>query len=617
MTLLSSLGALCAVAVYWFEAVSAGATILRCLRTRLDDELEYVLAATGVGTTLFLVLLALVQSRSAIRLWVAAALAIVGLSGVVGGRQVWSTLKQLARRARSASGSEKLLYGFIGVVAGFEALCAVAPLTGSDALHYHFAVPLDTVCRGYQPNFFLANSFLTGQNHLLILVGLALGSEKFALGLLVLGGLLAAAASFCLAKHWASGIWPAVTALAFLLTPVVFWQITSSGAPDLWMAFFTALVVLLIARVNRNVPASIALVAGICAGAVAGGKYTGILIVGTMAIALVAQTRSLLHIILFFGGALAAGIWPYGRNWVWSGDPLFPFGGPIFHHLQENSFALATMRAGTGASGRHFGWQFAAMPFFAAFDPAHSGFWQFFGPLCLIYAPLLVLAWHKTALWRSAVIVWMLSSAAIAFTSGMARYLLPVFPIAMAASMAGAYQVQLQNWRVARWFTRASLGGFLLLGCGGLLLYGRQAAEASLGLISREDYLRQRAPDYAKSEFVNRILLRSEGGTALVFFRHLYYLRVPYAYGDPVASWLVDRDRLRTSAEWQEFLRREHIRWIVRAPEFPPTIATPLRELEATGMLTPYASGRVDDIQGMRMQGARSEVQVMILRVAD
>ncbi len=107
------------------------------------------------------------------------------------------------------------------------------------------------------------------------------------------------------------------------------------------------------------------------------------------------------------------------------------------------------------------------------------------------------------------------------------------------------------------------------------------------------------------------------GGTALVFFRHLYYLRVSYAYGDPVASWLVDRDRLRTTAEWQEFLRREHIRWIVRAAEFPPTIATPLPELEATGMLTPYASGRVDDIQGMRMQGARSEVQVMILRVAD
>jgi hypothetical protein len=206
---------------------------------------------------------------------------------------------------------------------------------------------------------------------LFILAGLALGSEKFALGLLFLGGVLAAAASFCLAKQWAPGIWPAVAALAFLLTPIVFWQITSSRAPDLWMAFFAALGVPLIARGDRNAPASIALVAGICAGAVAGGKYTGILLAGTMAIALVAQTKSLLRIILFFRGALAAGIWPYARNWVWSGDPLFPFGGRIFHHLQENSFALASMRADTGAAGKHLGWHLAAMPFCAAFDSAH------------------------------------------------------------------------------------------------------------------------------------------------------------------------------------------------------------------------------------------------------
>jgi hypothetical protein len=157
----------------------------------------------------------------------------------------------------------------------------------------------------------------------------------------------------------------------------------------------------------------------------------------------------------------------------------------------------------------------------------------------------------------------------------------------------------------------------LLLGCGGLLLHGRQAAKASAGLIGREDYLRQRAPDYAKSEFVNRPLEGAEGGRVLVFFRHLYYLRVPYAYGDPQASWLVDRDSLRTTAECREFLRREHIRWIVRAPDYPPAIAAPLRELEATGSLKPFASGRADGIEGMRMQGTHSEVQVTILRVVD
>jgi hypothetical protein len=617
MTLLFSLGALCAVAAYWFVASSAGAAILRLCRIPMGDELERLLTATAVGTALFLVLVAIAQSRVGIRQWIAAAFVALALVGIAGCREVWSSLNRLAGRARNATTGQQLVYTAIGAVAAFEALCAVAPLTGSDALHYHFAAPLVWLRGGYQPNFFLPHSFLTGQNHLFILAGLAVGSEKFALGLLFLGGVLAAAASFCLAKQWASGIWPGLAALAFLLTPVVFWQITSSGAPDLWMAFFAPLGVRLIARVDKNVPASIALVAGICAGAVAGGKYTGILIAGSMAIALVAQTRSLLRIVLFFLGALAAGIWPYARNWAWTGDPLFPFGGRLFQHAQENSFALALIRGDTGAAGQHVGWPLAAMPFFAAFDSEHAGFWQFFGPLCLIFAPLPILAWRKTALWRSAVIIWMLSSVAIAVTSGMARFLLPVFPVAMAAAMAGAYQVQLRNWRVGRWFATISIGGFLLLGCGGLLLYGRQAAKASVGMISREDYLRQRAPDYGKSEFVNRSLQDFGGGTALVFFRHLYYLRVPYAYGDPGGSWPVDPDKLRTSADWREFLRREHIRWIVRSPDYPQAIAAPLRELEAAGTLVPYARGRVEDIEGMRMLGARSEVEVTIFLVMD
>jgi hypothetical protein len=153
MTPLFSLGALCAVAAYWFAAASAGAAILRLLRTTLDDELEQVLTETG-GTTLFLVLVAIAQSRGGIRLWIAESFGLVGLSGIAGWRQVRSSLKQLASWARSASIGEKLLYASIGAVAGFEALCAVAPLTGSDTLHYHFAAPLVSVYEGYQPIFF-------------------------------------------------------------------------------------------------------------------------------------------------------------------------------------------------------------------------------------------------------------------------------------------------------------------------------------------------------------------------------------------------------------------------------------------------------------------------------
>jgi hypothetical protein len=67
-----------------------------------------------------------------------------------------------------------------------------------------FTTPLLTLRDGFHPNFFLTHSFFTGQSHLLILTGLALGSEKISLGLIFLGGVLAAAAGASLAHRWVS-----------------------------------------------------------------------------------------------------------------------------------------------------------------------------------------------------------------------------------------------------------------------------------------------------------------------------------------------------------------------------------------------------------------------------
>src|SRR5260370_33654823 len=98
----------------------------------------------------------------------------------------------------------------------------MAPLTGSDALHYHFTAPLLTLRNGFAPNFNLANSFFTGQGHLLILTGLALGSEIFSLALIFLGGVLPASAGDCVALMLVSRGWAWLCDLGHLLTPVAF-----------------------------------------------------------------------------------------------------------------------------------------------------------------------------------------------------------------------------------------------------------------------------------------------------------------------------------------------------------------------------------------------------------
>jgi 4-amino-4-deoxy-L-arabinose transferase-like glycosyltransferase len=452
----------------------------------------------------------------------------------------------------------------------------------------------------------------------LILAGLALGSEKLSLGLIFLGGVLAAAAGACLTRKWASREWAWLSALTFLLTPVVFWQISASGAPDAWAAFFAATAVLVVARTRGDQRLGLALLAGILAGAIAGTKYTGCIIAASLALAFLWEARSARRLAVFLCGALGAGIWPYLRNALWTGDPVFPFLLHWFAPTQMNAYALASIMGDTGAATPRNLWQVAKFPFFAAVDLSHAGFWQFLGPLCLAFAPLVIWAARNISLWRTALIVWLVSSIGIGATSGMLRFVLPILPVALGMVFAGVAALCASEWRIARSVSIASISLFLLLGAGGLVVYERSAAAAAIGLTERETYLKQRAPDYGKTQFVNETLEgKGSEGKALVFFRHVYYLRVPFLYGDPAASWSIDPEKLQTPEAWRTFFHAKNIRWVVRAPDYPPAIAGALGQLEATGELEFFAQGKVSDFEGQRILGVRKTQPIFILRVKD
>ena len=617
MTLLLTFSALCAVAAFTTVVTACGIFLLRQAKLPAEDALERLLLGTGLGSILFLLVTAVAESLSYGRCGIWVAITVVSLAGIRGVRETVTLARIEFEALRGGATAEKLLCLVAAGVVLFEGICALAPLTGSDALHYHFAAPAATLQSGFRPDFFLAHGFFTGLGHLFIYAGLALGSEQFSLGLLFLGGALSAAAVFCLTRKFCSGSWPSIAALAFLLTPVVFWQMTSAGAPDLWMAFFAALGVLLIAGMNLERSAHLALLSGAFAGAAAGVKYTGLFFATALFLALLYQTRSAKRIGQFFGCALLAGIWPYARNWKWTGDPLFPFGGPLFHRISENPFCLASMRADTGAYGGHRLSSLLPMPFFAAADPAHLGFWQFFGPLCLTFAPLVCIFRRKNSLWVVALLVCVLSTILVAVFSGMARFLLPVFPLGLFLALEAASQLETTNWWTAKFAARISVASVILLGGGGLLLYSKASFAAALGIIPREKYLEQRAPDFEKSAFVNSVLVGTNSGRTMVFFRHTYYLQVPYLNGNPDISWAVDPAKLDSAARWRNFLHENDIQWIVRSGDYPPSISAPLRELELAGALRIVKSGIVNDFSGNRSRGTRTDQDVVIFRVAE
>ncbi len=615
MAFLGAVAALLAAAGIAIVAAAAGLQLVPILHHAMNRASERLLLGAALGVIALEIGFFLAQALRPARI---ACAAVVALAAAFGARQFAEVYRIAATIFRDVwkAPLERGLLVLTLLVLLWQGLAATAPLTGSDALNYHFAAPLAVLRTGFQPDFSLTQSFLTGQSHTLIFAGLALGSERLALALSFTGGVLAAAASACLAREWVSRPVAWLVSLTFMLTPVVFWQMTSAGAPDLWMAFFAVVAVFCIARIDADSSVAMALTCGFLAGAMAGAKYTGCILAVVLLGYVAWQARSLRRTLWFIAGALGVGIWPYARNWMWTGDPVFPFAMRWLHPQGVNAFALQALRADTGVAAHRSFWQLAKFPFFAAIDASQLGFWQFFGPLCLMFLPFFLFLIKRTPAWRATAVLWIVGSFGIGLSSGMTRFLLPLFPIALAAVFGGAAALWNVGGRASRAFVALSTGGFLIFGFGGMLVYTRPAVATAVGRIEREDYLAQRVPNYELSSFVNQALAEEHSDQrVLIFFRHLYYVRVPYVYGEPAGSWSVDPAVLRDAQSWRSFFREQRIAWVLRAPEYPKRLAPSLLELESESVLVPFAEREVSDFDGNRLQGQRKIFRATLFAV--
>jgi len=594
-----------------------GSWVLRKLRLEFESFLEHFLISACSGVILTEIAIFFLQWTQNIR---AGSFVVLLASCVPAGVELpklWRRAKGFVRKSLPFSGAERFVLWIISATLLVELVASLAPLTGSDALHYHFTAEQLILEQGFHPIFFLTHSFLCGQGHLLILLGLALGSEALAMSFIFLGGALTALAVGCLAARWVPRLYAIGFALLFLLTPLVFWQISTSGSPDIWMAAFTGAAVLVISRTREDATSRHALLAGFLAGGVAGAKYTGCMIAAALGVAFLVEYRSALKGLLFFLAALFAGIWPFARNLVWTGDPVFPMLTSRLFPERVNAYALAALLADTGAAGSRSVTQAIPFLFFSMGQTGSPpGFWEFCGPIVFALAPLIFLACRNTREWRVRGLVWFCAGLGIYMASGMTRFLLPILPIAFSCVAAGIYHARQKGWVQIHGLATISVLLACLLGAGGLALYTAPALLASIGAKDRQQYLREKAPEYQASQTINQSLGSTPiAGKTLVFLRHLYYLRVPYIVGDPAAAWQVNPDSIRTAADWGAFLQAEHIAYVVRTRSYPAAVAAPLEQLEKEGKLVVYAESEVQDFQGMRIAEKREPVLVVILRV--
>lgn len=605
-----------ALALFALLAASLGSRILSLFRISLDQPAERLLFSSALGAILLQLLFFLSQFAGRIRIALIAILLIAAAIALPRFAEVSSDLRKVCANLLTFSPFEKSLFALIVGTLFLQFLVAMAPLTASDALHYHFAVPKVILAQGSRPNFFLSHSFFCGQGHSLILFGLAFGSEQLATGLLFLGGALSAFALYVLSKNWLPREWALVAVLIFILSPLVAWQISAGGTPDLWMAFFATAAVLLLARFRQNNSWEFAVLAGLFSGGISGIKYTGCYVAAALALAALIESRSVLRTATFTIAAVFAGVAPYLRNLFWSGDPFFPFLLPKLNPAHVNAYTLNYYLADTGAAGHHTAWQLLRYVTFSWIDPARVGFWQFFGPTILAFLPFLFFAIRNTALWRVTLVVWSCAALALGVSSSMPRFLLVIYPIVLAAILAGAYAAFDRRGKPLRILISASIFFFLAGSAAGFVAYSARALPATIGLKTKVQYLRETAPDYQFAEFVNQTLAPvSVPEETLVFFRHVYFLNVPYLYGDPQSSWAVDPSKFRTTADWTAFFQNNSIGWVVRTPASRDLFSDSFKSLQSEGILSPFAQTDVENFQGMRSSGIRERTTVVVFSV--
>ncbi len=618
MALLTTLGWLTAVLLLALISIAFGARLLKWAGLSISSTLERALFSAGISFAILQLAVFVLLAEGWLR---RGSLGILFVVMTVSAGAEWKIISELCRAGREFFvGAKKswfrlsLVLAIAGVLM-IEALIAMAPVTGSDALHYHFTVPALWLRDGLAPIYGIINSFGVGQAHMLIALGLGFGSDHFSMGLIFLGGIFSTAALFVLARNWMSLERTLVVTLVFLLSPIAFWQMAVAGSPDMWITFYATLAILAAARGITLRSTKWAMLAGFLAGAAAGSKYPAWIIPIALAVIFLIECRSFWLAAASSLAAFTTGFAPLIRNTVWTGNPFFPFASNLFPPHKMNSATLFATMLDTHISAQHSGFaRWIEYPFRMVLSGQDYGAAHYLGPTVLAFAPLLLFAYRPGPLFRVGAWVWAAMFFSNMATSQMGRFLLPIFGIALAITFAGVETISKIDRPFIRWVCNVSVAIFLLFGAAGFVAYSGDFLPVSIGLESREHFLEREAPNYQETSFVN-VELNGKPGTTLVFFHHLYYLRIHFMVGDPVSNWELYSENYATPEAMLEWLRKNNIRWILKPSEYPEDVSDVLQRLESQGILQPVTSTQVENFTGWRIEGEKIKEATSILEV--
>jgi hypothetical protein len=547
--LLSHLPAFCWLAVMAAGAWGQGRLLLRWLSTREAREerapdLSLVLSlGLGLGAlsleAFALGALGLFTPRALAGLLLIAAAIAAALPAALrrGAAPFAAPLPAPAAQAR-------LPLAAAGVAALLLLPFVLVPNRAFDALTYHLEVPARFLEAGrlvHLPENLYASAPLLSEMLYGVALGVGGGGEAWAgTDLAGLTSYLFFLLTLALVWSWgrrAVGEGGAAWAVALLAAaPVCMMEVPACGS-DWAVTFFTLATVFLLAGGGRTAPlagegdgfarsarARDALLPGVLAGLAAGCKHPALglaILTPLLALAVLGlagkRRFSLPFAGLFLAAALATAFPWYLKNWLFTGDPLYPLFTDLF--AREGGASIFTSPLLASSSWDRL-WRWALVPWRAVFDPVAHNMSATVGVLPLALAPLLFAgpagrdrgvedpegraarALPFLAVWAGvSFLAWSLTYSVLRYAFCVLAVALLFLGVALHRALAGAGRS-----------ARAALTGAVLLALAAdlgtylaLEQYVNGSLGAALGTQSPGRFLRENYPPFAAIDYLNRM----------------------------------------------------------------------------------------------------------------
>jgi len=417
----------------------------------------------------------------------------------------------------------------IAVLLALDVFLASAPPTSGDAIAYHLSAPKEWLEAGHVfPIWWDWNTFQPFTTEFHQALGQALWNGRAAMVVTALLGVLSVCCIYGLARDLAGRPTAIVAALVWVVQGMFVWEATG-GFVELVLAGFVALAAWHLVSLHRTGHAQDALWAGLAAGAAAGTKYHGLLFIPVFALlaVLLVHRRRALAFGLFAAGACVALPW-YVRNWVVTGDPLYPFAAGIFGGKYLDAGARYDLNQSLVGYGLPGIWR---LPFFPLEFVLHTDRYErgySFSPALFLVPPIGVVLGGRPARLLGVgilayLVVWWETLHQVT------RYLLPVLPFA--AVLTGIAAIALwERGRRARLYLGAVAVITILpfLAIAGLFTW--RIGPGAVGTESTAVFVQKQTGTYDAFHWLDTNLPAQ--GRVLIGIRDAYWLNRPYAVFD-------------------------------------------------------------------------------------